>query len=55
MTMSGPHHYKWPEKPDICWFNDCDIKEVLNPPTLVNARGTYDVPEMKKWRLKNKK
>lgn len=52
MAMSGPHHYKWPEKPDICWFNDWDIKEVINPPTLLNARETYNIPQMKKWRLK---
>lgn len=54
MTMSGPSNWKWPEKTDICWYTLTDIKEVISPPTLISAWGSYIIPEIKKWQFQGK-
>lgn len=50
MCMSGPSHWKWPEKKDTCTYTINDIVETIDVPMMVNVRGTMSVPEIDKWR-----
>lgn len=52
--MSGPSHWKWPNNSDICRYTKEDIKGTIAPQVPINARGTYSVPKIRKWRLNNK-
>lgn len=50
MTFSGVSHFKWPENNDQLWYKREDVLEVIKPPTPLNKRGAFIVPEMTKYR-----
>lgn len=53
MCISGVCGWKWPEKPDYCWYKLESIKEIIPAPSLImNIRGVVQMPEIEKWRLK---
>jgi hypothetical protein len=49
MQMSG-QNWKWPEKEDVIWYKDEEICTFINPPSLLNIRGIYAVPEIESLR-----
>lgn len=47
MCISGVCGWKWPEKPDYCWYKLESIKEIIPAPSLImNTRGVVQVPEI---------
>jgi hypothetical protein len=50
MCMAGPEDWRWPDKDDIVFYPNSDIKRVIQAPALKNSRGIYSVPEIKSYR-----
>lgn len=48
--MSGLN-WKWPEKEDICWYKKEYVMQSIMPPTLVNSRKVYGVPEINNYKI----
>lgn len=49
MVMSGPKHWKWPDRPDKLNYPIGDVVEIISPPILKNNRGECIVEEIKKY------
>lgn len=57
LTMCGTQglQWKWPDPEDKIWYNEKDVKEIIEPPKLISATsprssGVYNVPEIEKYR-----
>ena len=45
-AMSGAVHWRWLEVKDCRWYHESAFIKILEPPSLINAQGTYTVPKM---------
>lgn len=44
--MNLKKSWKWPARKDALIYNLCDVKQKINPPELLNKRGSFSVPEL---------
>lgn len=40
------NHWKWPDTPDLLWYNREDIVLKIKEPKIINTRGVCVVPEL---------
>lgn len=51
MAMSGIKDWKWPNPPDMMWYDISEeILEKIHPPQKINSRGGFSVCEINKYR-----
>lgn len=41
--------WKWPIPKDELWYKESAVFKIINPPSKINNRGYFEVPEMKKF------
>ena len=41
--------WKWPEKPDNCWYGIDKVVKIISTPILIGNRGKYMVEEAEKF------
>ncbi|CAH0553040.1 unnamed protein product [Brassicogethes aeneus] len=49
MLKSSRNGWKWPNTPDVLWYEKMDVMREISEPTKLNNRGIYAVEEMKHY------
>lgn len=49
MVKSGVIGWKWPQTPDVLWYEKNDVIKIITEPQKLNNRGIYTVAEMKDY------
>ncbi|KAL3286138.1 hypothetical protein HHI36_000650 [Cryptolaemus montrouzieri] len=49
MTPSCKTGWRWPDCKDEIWYDNVDVVKIINTPKAVNARGVFDVEEIREY------
>ncbi|KAI5722693.1 hypothetical protein M8J76_012165 [Diaphorina citri] len=52
MTQAGMDSWRWPEIEDILWYDMDEILKIISPPTPINKRGLFSVPQISMYQYK---
>ena len=50
ISQPGPKAWKWPQRPDILWYKNVEIREKIQTPAANTSRASFVVPEMLKYK-----